>query len=157
MSELVIIFLATRLHIFILLIGGTFALFISKSKRKKLFWVTAVTLPVSFLVSRIVSTFYYNPRPFVVDDSSSLLFHIADNGFPSDHMLLVSTIAVIVLMFNRPLGIILLVLSSLVGLGRVLSNVHHSIDILGSVVIATVAILVARVVTNKFFLEKYET
>jgi len=37
MSELVVIFLATRLHILILSTGITFALFVSKMKRKSCF------------------------------------------------------------------------------------------------------------------------
>ncbi len=156
MSESVVIFLATRLHILILLIGVIFVL-LSKSKRKKLLWVTALTLPVALLASRVASYLYFNPRPFVVDGSDSLIFHIADNGFPSDHMLLVSTISVIVLMFNKPLGITLIALSVLVGLGRVSSGVHHSVDILGSIVIAIVAVSVSHLFIHKLIFKNYGT
>jgi hypothetical protein len=44
MSELVVIFLATRLHILILLIGITFALSVVKNEKKKLFWLKPINL-----------------------------------------------------------------------------------------------------------------
>lgn len=136
MSESIIIFLATRLHIFIVLAAAVFAVFISKSLRTKFLLLSAFTLPLSFLLSRVVSRLYYNPRPFMVDDFTPLVQHIADNGFPSDHTLLTATIASIVFVYNKPLGVSLFGLSVMVGVGRVLAGVHHSIDVAGSIIIA---------------------
>jgi len=140
MSEVIVIFLATRLHILIVIMGIIFLLVTSMNQKKKLIQIAIVVLPVSFVLSKIASILYYNPRPFVVGSFDPLIFHIADNGFPSDHMLLVSVIAIIVLMFDRFLGAILILLSILVGMGRVLSDVHHLFDIVGSVVIVLVAV-----------------
>ena len=150
MSETVIIFLATRLYFLVLLGGAIFALLIPKTKQVKLCWITFFTLPLSFILSRVVSYLYFNPRPFVSHDFDPLIFHVADNGFPSDHMLLVSVISMIVYTFNKPIGIGLIVLSVLVGLGRVLSGVHHLLDILGSFVIAVSVVYLVHLFFNRY-------
>ena len=79
-------------------------------------------------------------RPFElmgVDPGASYL----DNpGFPSDHMLFVIaiTLAVWFETKHRALTGILIVLSLLVGLGRVLALVHSPLDIIGGIVIACI-------------------
>jgi len=159
MSEAVIIFLAARLYIVVLLIGTVSALVVSRNKRRGLLWMTVVALPVSFLASRIVSTFYYNPRPFVVDGLVPLLQHAADNGFPSDHTLLVATVSFIVLAYNKKMGLLLLFLSVLVGLGRVLAGVHHVLDIVGSFFVAAAAVYVSFVLVHAYikYIDRYAT
>ena len=79
-------------------------------------------------------------RPFEllgVDPGASYL----DNpGFPSDHMLFVTaiTLAVWFETKHKLLTGTLVVLSLLVGLGRVLALVHSPLDIIGGIVIACV-------------------
>jgi len=76
--------------------------------------------------------------------------HVANNGFPSDHTLLATTIAMLVYIFDKKLGIFLLVVSFLVGASRVVSGVHHWLDINGSIIIA----LVIFWLTKKYILPK---
>lgn len=100
------------------------------------FKLIAVTFPLIFLASRIAGYYIYDPRPFVLQHIHSLITHAADNGFPSDHMLLTTAIASAVFAYNRKLGVLLFVSALIVGVARVLALVHQPIDIIGSILIA---------------------
>lgn len=50
---------------------------------------------------------YFDPRPFVVGHFTPLVYHAPDNGFPSDHSLLVSPFATVGMFWNRRLGVVL--------------------------------------------------
>lgn len=97
------------------------------------------SLLLAYLLALFVCHFYFDPRPFVVNNFTPLIPHAPDNGFPSDHALLVASIAIIGTYINRKLGIVLWILAVLVGIGRVYVGVHHAIDVVGSFLIAILA------------------
>ena len=138
MLDLVSIFLATKLHIVVILIALVAIAFASDFQRLRTLVLASIALPLVFLTSRIASLFFENPRPFLEHDFVPLITHTADNGFPSDHALLVFAVASIVFTFNKQVGISLFILAVLVGFGRVLVGVHHVIDIVGRFIIAAV-------------------
>jgi len=109
-----------------------------KNTKKMLAIFSVVILPLIFIVAKIASKLYSNPRPFVVGHFTPLITHSADNGFPSDHTLLASAVAMAVFYFNRKLGTILMIIALLVGLSRVLAGVHHLVDIFGSIIISII-------------------
>lgn len=113
-------------------------------KRKSVAWLGVISFPVAFIISRIVSHFFNNPRPFVVGRFVPLIAHAADNGFPSDHALLVSALAMLFWWSNRRMSLLLWVLAIAVGLSRVLVGVHHLVDIVGSMVIVIVTFVAVR-------------
>lgn len=106
---------------------------------KKLALFSAFTLPLSYILGVIARSLWYNPRPFVVKGIQPLIEHIPDNGFPSDHTLLFATLATIAYYFNKKASIVLWAITILVGIHRMLGQVHHLIDILGSIVIALIS------------------
>ena len=129
-----IIFGASYLIWFIALVA--LVQYVMSKQLKRLGVLAAVSLPLAYAVGKVAGMLWYNARPFVVDNFTPLITHAANNGFPSDHMLLGATIASIVFVYNRALGLVLWVLALLVGLARVLASVHHPIDLAGSIVIA---------------------
>jgi len=149
MNPEIIIFLATKLHVIIVVTVLVYILFLYKEKRNQTLLLALLTLPVAFIFGKVASLFIDNPRPFVVEGITPLIQHIADNGFPSDHTLLATTLACIVFVYNKPLGAILLGLSILVGVSRVLAGVHHYLDVSGSVLIAVFATYLATVVIQR--------
>lgn len=151
MSESVIIFLATKLHIVIVAIAATVLLFVSIRDYVKLFVLSGFALTLSFVLGKVASGVIENPRPFVVSDITPLVQHIADNGFPSEHTLLVATIACLIYLYHRGAGLLLMALSLLVGIGRVLAEVHHVLDVAGSFVIAAVSVYAAKTVTDYYY------
>jgi undecaprenyl-diphosphatase len=100
---------------------------------------------LAYITARIIKLFYYNPRPFVTDHVSALFKHAPDNGFPSDHVLLLATLAFVSWRVSRTLGMTLLVLAFIVGVARVLAHVHHSVDIAGSFVISLIAVFLVNI------------
>lgn len=128
------IFSAKYLYLIIVFIALLF-LIKEKSIRRNILISSAFILPFIFIVSRIASKIYYNPRPFAVEHFTPLIKHAVDNGFPSDHSLISFAFASIIFLFNRKLGFILFLCAFLVGLSRVYVGVHHPIDIFGSFLI----------------------
>lgn len=137
------------MHIFdtLIIFGANYLIFVtvaiafwyflnqSRNEQKKILLFSLIVLPTAYVVSRILAHFYYDPRPFVTGHFKPLFFHIPNNGFPSDHTLLGSAIAMVIFYFGKKTGALLLALTFLVGLARVLAGVHHFIDILGSLLI----------------------
>lgn len=149
MSSL-IIFGAQYLYLVIVIGAFGYLLTQPRERRWRMALLAVLALPLTYVVAKIMSTLYYDPRPFVVGHFLPLLPHAPDNGFPSDHTLLSAAVAAVVFFFNRTLGALLLVIAFLVGVARVFAGIHHLTDIVGSLVIAaSVTMLVWRFVFPK--------
>ena len=48
---------------------------------------------IAILISQCISHVYYHPRPFVMEVGRTLIYHAPNGSFPSDHMLIFSSIA----------------------------------------------------------------
>jgi len=144
MTNLIIIFGAKYL-VFVILILATIYFFKQDNfNKKKIFIFSLISLPLIFIIAKIASHFYFNPRPFVVGNFTPLIPHAPDNGFPSDHTLLSSAVAMIIFYFNKKIGLLLLFLAILVGASRVLANIHHPLDIIGSLLIPILSTLLVN-------------
>lgn len=98
----------------------------------------------ALLFAKVAAQFYQGVRPFVelgVDPKASFL---PNPGFPSDHALLVFTATFVVWAAsrNKRLALFLLVLSTLVAVGRVLALVHTPADVIGGFACALLAAVV---------------
>ena len=91
----------------------------------------------AILISQCISHVYYHPRPFVMEVGRTLIYHAPNGSFPSDHMLIFSSIAFSYLFSaQRKLGISLLVMAWLVAWSRVYLGVHFPLDMLGAFLLA---------------------
>lgn len=104
--------------------------------------VLAVVLAV------IAGHLYYDPRPFVTHHLVPLIAHAPDNGFPSDHALLTAFLAFTMLLYSKRTAVFLLVIALLVSWARVAAHLHNPRDIVGSYVIAAVAVIVVQVIAR---------
>jgi len=85
----------------------------------------------------IISPIVDHPRPFVEHQVHQLVPHDADPSFPSDHTTFTFSIAFTVCMLlKRRMGILMIVLASLTGIGRVYTGVHYPADIAGGIILA---------------------
>lgn len=142
--ESLIIFGAQYLYLVIVAIALGFVFRLPKEQAQRFVTFALLALPLTYIVAKLTSLGFYNPRPFVVEDLVPLISHAPDNGFPSDHTLLSSAIAAVVWCFHRSLGSLLLAVAFLVGMARVLAGVHHVSDVLGSILIATIVTAVTK-------------
>jgi undecaprenyl-diphosphatase len=120
-----------------------------KEQRKTAFIFSLIDLPAVYLASLIAGYFYNNPRPFVSEHITPLISHAADNGFPSDHTLLVAALASILYYYNRALGFIVFGVALLIGVSRVFAGIHHWIDLIGSFAIAIVVTAIVYQLSKK--------
>ena len=92
---------------------------------------------IAILISQCISHVYYHPRPFVMEVGRTLIYHAPNGSFPSDHMLIFSSIAFSYLFSaQRKLGIFLLIMAWLVAWSRVYLGVHFPLDMLGAFLMA---------------------
>jgi len=92
---------------------------------------------IAILISQCISHVYYHPRPFVMEVGRTLIYHAPNGSFPSDHMLIFSSIAFSYLFSTqRKLGIFLLIMAWLVAWSRVYLGVHFPLDMLGAFLLA---------------------
>lgn len=123
--------------------------FADQTARKNILKLALLTLPLAFIIANLLHRLFYNPRPFVVEHIKPLILHAANNGFPSDHTLLVISIASILFVYNKRLGIFLFILGLIVGFARIYAKVHHPVDILGSIGIATSSTFLSLILLKK--------
>lgn len=97
------------------------------------------SLLLTYVLGLLGNHLYVDPRPFVVGHFAPPLPHAPDNGFPSDHTLLLAGLAAVASYWNRRLGIVLWIFAAAVAAARVAIGLHHPIDVIGSAVIAVVA------------------
>lgn len=132
------IFGAKYLFVLSIVIAGIYFLLQSRPIQKKMVVLGLISAVLTSFVALIAGRIYINPRPFVVGHFIPLIPHSPDNGFPSDHALLVGLIAAVIYPFSRRISAILWLIAILVAGSRVYVGVHHPIDVVGSFVIAIV-------------------
>lgn len=121
-------------------------LFLSEKNktRKKILVYTLVASVIAIVLAFIFSQVYFNPRPFVANGVEPLFPHSQDNGFPSNHALFAATISAVLFLFSRKLSLTSWIATILIGFGRVLALVHHSIDIIASIAIAIFSVWLTK-------------
>jgi undecaprenyl-diphosphatase len=120
------------------------------TRRMRLALSAALSLVLAYAAGWVAGHVWYNPRPFAVDGTTPLIPHDANNGFPSDHMLLGAAVASIVFVYNRTLGVVLWVLALAVGAARVAAGIHHWVDIAGAIAISVIAVAVVEYVLRRW-------
>ena len=129
------IFCAQYLLGFSLIIAAFFTLQQPRERQVDILIFGLCCASASYLVAVLASHCYYDPRPFVEGHFKPLIEHDAENGFPSDHTLLLSCIAAVISVFSKRTGVALWLIAILVGIARVYVGVHHPLDIITSICI----------------------
>ncbi len=136
----VIIFFAKYLIGALLLTAGIFFFQQNQKVKRSALRFAVCSLPITFLLAKIASLFFYHSRPFVTGHFTPLIAHAADNGFPSDHALLSFAVAALIFSFNKKQGAMLFALGFIISFARVAAGVHSPIDIFGSFVISVTVV-----------------
>ncbi len=149
MLDILAIFIARDL-IFLLAIGGVIVFVLATKKDQvKLAKLGVLSASLAFLFSRLASLLYFNPRPFVEQGITPLIAHAANNGFPSDHALLGFTLASIVYVYNKKMGVCFFLAAAAIGALRVYLGIHSPEDIVGSLVSAVIAVALATMIVRR--------
>ena len=109
----------------------------------------AVALVLGVALAKGGGALYDDPRPFVAGHFTPMVAHAPDNGFPSDHSLLVFSCAFLLWPFGRRLTAIAAVFAAAVGAARVASGLHHGVDVFASVGFALIGTSVAALAVKR--------
>lgn len=99
-----IVFGAKYLYLAIVIIALAYLVAAPKSRSSQVIVAALIALPLTYIIAKMMSALYFDPRPFVVGNFVPLIPHAPDNGFPSDHTLLSAAIAAVIFAFDRKIG-----------------------------------------------------
>ena len=105
----------------------------------------ALSGAIAFLCVLVLGPTVHDPRPYIAEHYEPLAHVASDNGFPSDHTLVVSLLTGWLLWLlpsaarRRWLPVFALGVLA-VAFGRLAIGAHHTLDVAGSVVIAALSV-----------------
>jgi undecaprenyl-diphosphatase len=144
-EDLIVEFFASFLIYF--LFAGLIVLWFIDGKIKKEQVVHALFAAfIAWVVSALIKYFFPTLRPFMVNGKEiDVLIRPLDGAFPSGHTAESFAVAVTVFMHDRRLGWWFLAAALIIGVARVVANVHYPIDIVGGAFLGTiVAVIIER-------------
>lgn len=111
-----------------------------EATRKTMLIATASGL-LGLLINQLIGLVWSHPRPFMIGLGHTLIPHVADSSFPSDHLTLWWAIAFSFLWQRnlRIAGKALAVLGILIAWARIYLGVHFPFDMLGAIAVATLS------------------
>lgn len=113
--------------------------------KRRILAEVCLAVGVALVLQLLLRHIFPSVRPYILNDSPALIPHPpTTNSFPSGHTITAFVAATIVCFWSKKWGGLALVAAVLVGVGRVLARVHWPIDILGGVIVALVAVVVAH-------------
>ncbi|PRR79900.1 Undecaprenyl-diphosphatase BcrC [Clostridium liquoris] len=154
LDKIMIFFSKDVPYIFMAVIAIVFILGVVKKNEEyrkasvNAFVITVINLILSFIIGSI----YYVDRPFVHNKVNLLMPHSADASFPSDHATGTMSIALGLGKYNRILGVIMTILSIIVGFSRVYVGNHYPLDVIG----AYIMVLITNYLYNLVLKDKIE-
>jgi len=112
----------------------------------------AANLLIIYVLLQGAALLYVNERPFVIYEITQLVDRDPGRSFPSNHTAAAFAIAIgSLLFFHKKIGLALLVPALLIAFSRIYVGLHHPIDILGGIIIATTATLLIYTLYIKKF------
>lgn len=100
-----------------------------------------VSVVVAFALSEGLNFLFPVPRPFVAQNFTPLVGVSLSEyyaSFPSGHATFLAALGTAVFFTEKLPGVLISILSILVGVGRVMTGVHYPVDILGGFLIGVV-------------------
>lgn len=138
------------------LYAGLFLLFIKGGSKAKTTALQAFLFSAfAWIISQMIKDFLPVMRPFVINEIPPLTLTTPfDGSFPSGHAASAFALSVWIFMKNKKIGIIFVAGAVMVALGRVLSNVHYPLDVVGGAVLGTIISLTGSSFKFKNLLKK---
>jgi undecaprenyl-diphosphatase len=139
--NLFVTFLASFLIWF--MVAGIVYLWITNEKVKvrNVIQIFLATL-IAFIITELIKRAFPTLRPFEVNGRVPLTLTIpTDSSFPSEHASLAFALATGIRKFGKKTFFLYLALALLVGVGRLLSNVHYFPDIIVGAIIGIISVL----------------
>ncbi|QQS38768.1 phosphatase PAP2 family protein [Candidatus Woesebacteria bacterium] len=110
--------------------------------KKELVLHTVIAVMVAWVITEIIKTLFPTLRPYQVNGMPPITISLfkTNGSFPSSHSAVAFSIAASVYLHNKKIGALFALCAVLVGIGRVIGNVHYPFDIIAG---AAIGIIVA--------------
>lgn len=124
--------------------------------RKALLEATAAAM-AGLSLAQFLGLIWPHPRPFMIPVGHTLISHVADPSFPSDHLTLLWTVAFSLLRhpLTRPLGRALALLGLPVAWARIYVGVHFPLDMLGAALVSVLSAWLACIAARWYLARTY--
>lgn len=113
---------------------------------------TFIIIVLNLFIGYVIGAIWYIPRPFVNNKVNLLIPHTMDASFPSDHAVGTMSIAVGISKNSKIYGVLLTMLSILVGISRVFVGHHYPADVIGGYAI----VFITNFLYNRFLSTKVQ-
>lgn len=153
MIDLLIIFFAKYLGD--ILIAGLLV-FLLNDWRKRIFLVPQMILAAILsrgIITEIIRFLWHRDRPYVSMGVDPLITPMDSASFPSGHATFFFALGAVLYFYNKRLGILFLVGSTVVGVARVFALVHWPSDIIAGALIGVVSgwlVWESAIIYNRF-------
>lgn len=128
-----IIFIVPAMLLCLWFLGGR------EGHRQALFCTLSIL--VALTLGAICGSLWFHPRPFMIPLGHTWISHPADNGFPSDHGLVMFSTAFALFTLRRIRLALLMLLAALpVVWSRIFLGVHFPLDMVGAAAVAALGI-----------------
>lgn len=112
-------------------------------RSRRAFWIALFSAILARgILTEIVRYFYQRPRPFAALPDVKLLIEkeASEPAFPSGTTAFIFAIAIAAYLYDKKIGVILIVLASILALARIYTGAHYPLDIAGGVAVAGLAV-----------------
>lgn len=147
MDQQIIVFSATYLPYFVFLgILGWFILHL----RRRIFWeLVGAAILSRIVITETIRLLWDRARPFAELGFRPLVEHSASASFPSGHAAFFFALSGIVFAYNKRMGTLFFLLSTIISASRVMAGIHWPSDVLGGAVIGIGSAYVVMRLLNK--------
>ena len=118
-----------------------------RPSRRGALLATVIAAALVLGVNQLLGLLWFEPRPFMVGLGHTLLAHIPENSFPSDHATLVWALGagLIATGASVPAGFVVGAIGLMIAWARIYLGLHFPIDMVASAVVAAFGAVLARV------------
>lgn len=145
MDDILIEFFATFFIWFLFLGLGILWIIDGKIKKEQVIHALFACF-FAWVIAAIIKHFFPTTRPFLINGGDvDVLMRPSNGAFPSEHTTIAFALAVTVYMHDRKVGWFFLTCALIIGIARIVANVHYPVDILGGAFLGTlVAVIIER-------------
>lgn len=109
-------------------------------QRRQLALRACLVAGVGLAVNQLIGALWPSPRPFVVGLGHTWIPHAADPSFPSNHLVVMASVGLTLLLGRHArLGLLLLLVAGGVGWSRIFLGVHFPLDMVGALAVTAFA------------------